>query len=60
MARRGVVHSEVFGGFNGAACGDRITDYGSSYAQGQATHSMTMYKAPSGALVFGAGIGGMS
>ena len=29
MARRGVVHSEVFGGFNGAACGDRIADSGS-------------------------------
>ena len=31
------------------------SDHGSNYAQGQATHSMTMYKAPSGALVFGAG-----
>ncbi len=38
-----------------AGSGDRITDHGSSYAQGQATHSMTMYRAPSGALVFGAG-----
>ena len=38
-----------------AGSGDRLTDQGSSYAQGQATHSMTMYKAPSGALVFGAG-----
>ncbi len=38
-----------------AGSGDRITDHGTSYAQGQATHSMTMYKAPSGALVFGAG-----
>ncbi|PKH44211.1 Ig-like domain-containing protein [Nocardioides alpinus] len=38
-----------------AGSGDRITDHGSSYAQGPATHSMTMYKAPGGALVFGAG-----
>jgi len=28
-ARLGVVHSEVFGGFSGAACGDRIEDSGS-------------------------------
>ena len=28
-ARLGVVHSEVFGGFSGAACGDRIADSGS-------------------------------
>ena len=35
--------------------GERITDQGSSYAQGQGTHAMTMYRAPSGALVFGAG-----
>ncbi|GCD92153.1 N,N-dimethylformamidase beta subunit family domain-containing protein [Nocardioides sp. LS1] len=32
-----------------------LQDYGSTYASGTATHSMTMYKAPSGALVFGAG-----
>jgi acetyl-CoA synthetase len=28
-ARLGVVHSEVFGGFSGVACGDRIADSGS-------------------------------
>ena len=28
-ARLGVVHSQVFGGFSGAACGDRIVDSGS-------------------------------
>src|SRR5574337_1598061 len=28
-ARLGVVHSEVFGGFSGKACGDRIADSGS-------------------------------
>jgi acetyl-CoA synthetase len=28
-ARLGVVHSEVFGGFSGQACGDRIVDSGS-------------------------------
>lgn len=28
-ARIGVIHSEVFGGFSGAACGDRIADSGS-------------------------------
>ncbi len=28
-ARLGVVHSEVFGGFSGAACGERIVDSGS-------------------------------
>ncbi|MFF4607046.1 acetate--CoA ligase [Streptomyces sp. NPDC001339] len=28
-ARLGVVHSEVFGGFSGAACGDRLADSGS-------------------------------
>ncbi|WP_427173005.1 DUF4082 domain-containing protein [Arthrobacter sp. 92] len=33
-----------------------FTDYGSSTASGQAaTHNLTIYKAPSGALVFGAG-----
>ena len=26
LARLGVVHSQVFGGFSGAACGDRIVD----------------------------------
>ncbi len=28
-ARLGVIHSQVFGGFSGAACGDRIVDSGS-------------------------------
>jgi acetyl-CoA synthetase len=28
-ARLGVIHSQVFGGFSGAACGDRIADSGS-------------------------------
>jgi acetyl-CoA synthetase len=28
-ARLGVIHSEVFGGFSGAACGDRMADAGS-------------------------------
>jgi methionine-rich copper-binding protein CopC len=33
-----------------------LQDYGSSYGQGDATHSLTLYKHPaSGALVFGAG-----
>jgi len=30
-ARLGVIHSEVFGGFSGAACGGRIADSGSNY-----------------------------
>jgi hypothetical protein len=38
-----------------AGSGDKLQDYGTNYATGAATHSMTMYKAPSGALVFGAG-----
>ena len=29
-ARLGVIHSEVFGGFSGTACGDRIVDSGSN------------------------------
>src|SRR5215467_5074202 len=29
-ARLGVIHSEVFGGFSGTACGDRIADSGSN------------------------------
>jgi Domain of unknown function (DUF4082)/Bacterial Ig-like domain/Bacterial Ig domain len=33
----------------------KLTDYGSSYAPGTATHKLTLYRAPSGALVFGAG-----
>ncbi len=34
---------------------EAITDYGSTYAPQPATHSLTMYRAPSGARVFGAG-----
>ena len=37
------------------ASGEVIQDYGSTYGFGTATHSMTMYRASSGALVFGAG-----
>jgi hypothetical protein len=33
----------------------RLLDYGSNYGPGMATHRLTMYRAPSGALVFGAG-----
>ena len=33
----------------------RIQDYGSNYGPGTATHSLTEYRASSGALVFGAG-----
>ncbi|MEV4277848.1 DUF4082 domain-containing protein [Actinoplanes xinjiangensis] len=32
-----------------------LTDQGSSYTSGTATHNLTMYRAASGALVFGAG-----
>ncbi len=32
-----------------------LQDFGSTYGTGSATHSLTMYRAPSGALVFGAG-----
>jgi hypothetical protein len=32
-----------------------LQDYGSTYAAGNATHHLTLYRAPSGALVFGAG-----
>jgi hypothetical protein len=32
-----------------------IMDFGSTFDSGSATHHLTMYKAPSGALVFGAG-----
>jgi hypothetical protein len=32
-----------------------LQDYGSNYANGSATHSLTLYKHTSGALVFGAG-----
>jgi Domain of unknown function (DUF4082)/Bacterial Ig domain len=34
---------------------DRIQDYGSTYGSGTATHRLTLYRASSGALVFGAG-----
>ncbi|QNN52181.1 DUF4082 domain-containing protein [Nocardioides mesophilus] len=37
------------------ASGQVLQDYGSTYSNGSATHSMTMYRAASGALVFGAG-----
>jgi phosphodiesterase/alkaline phosphatase D-like protein len=33
----------------------RLLDYGSSYGASSATHNLTMYRHPSGALVFGAG-----
>ena len=33
----------------------KLLDYGSSYGAGMATHHLTLYRAPSGALVFGAG-----
>jgi len=32
-----------------------LKDFGSTYAPGTATHHLTLYRAPSGALVFGAG-----
>jgi Domain of unknown function (DUF4082)/Bacterial Ig-like domain/Bacterial Ig domain/Purple acid Phosphatase, N-terminal domain len=32
-----------------------LTDYGSSFGSGTAEHNMTLYRAPSGARVFGAG-----
>ncbi|HVJ09778.1 MAG TPA: N,N-dimethylformamidase beta subunit family domain-containing protein [Acidisarcina sp.] len=34
---------------------DLLLDYGGTYGAGSATHHMTLYRAPSGALVFGAG-----
>ena len=34
---------------------DALQDYGSTYASGTVTHSLTIYRHPSGALVFGAG-----
>lgn len=34
---------------------DLLLDYGGTYGAGTATHHLTMYRAPSGALVFGAG-----
>ena len=33
----------------------KLQDYGSTYASGTARHNLTLYKHPSGALVFGAG-----
>src|SRR6266545_4047153 len=35
--------------------GQRIQDNGSTYSPGTATHSLTLYRQASGALVFGAG-----
>jgi hypothetical protein len=35
--------------------GAKLQDYGTTYGPGSATHSLTLYKAASGALVFGAG-----
>ena len=34
---------------------DLLQDYGSTYGHGTATHHLTLYRAASGALVFGAG-----
>ncbi|HJY07294.1 MAG TPA: N,N-dimethylformamidase beta subunit family domain-containing protein, partial [Bryobacteraceae bacterium] len=34
---------------------DLLLDYGATYGAGTATHHLSLYKAPSGALVFGAG-----
>jgi methionine-rich copper-binding protein CopC len=34
---------------------DYLQDYGSTYASGTATHHLTLYRAQSGALIFGAG-----
>ena len=34
---------------------DFLLDYGATYGAGSATHQMTMHRAPSGALIFGAG-----
>jgi hypothetical protein len=34
---------------------DLLLDYGGTYGAGTATHNLMMYRAPSGALVFGAG-----
>jgi hypothetical protein len=35
--------------------GSRLLDYGNSFGNGTATHHLTLYRSPSGALVFGAG-----
>ena len=42
----------TFEGITGAPV---LTDYGSTFGSGTATHNLTLYKAPSGARVFGAG-----
>jgi len=34
---------------------DKLQGYGSNFGNGTATHNLTLYRAPSGALVFGAG-----
>jgi hypothetical protein len=34
---------------------DLLLDYGGTYGAGTATHHLTLYRAPSGALVFNAG-----
>ena len=34
---------------------DKLSDFGSSFVNGTATHHLTLYRRPSGALVFGAG-----
>jgi len=34
---------------------DFLSDFGSTYGRGRATHALTLYKSPSGALVFSAG-----
>ena len=38
-----------------APVSQKLLDYGSNYGPGTATHHLTEYRAPSGALVFGAG-----
>jgi hypothetical protein len=38
-----------------ASVSQRLLDHGSSYGPGTATHHLTLYRAPGGALVFGAG-----
>ncbi|KQW49458.1 hypothetical protein ASC77_08845 [Nocardioides sp. Root1257] len=40
---------------SGAIAGQYMQDYGSLVGDGTTTHHITLYKAPSGALVFGAG-----
>ncbi len=38
-----------------ASTNDYLQDYGTNYAPGVGTHHLSLYRAPSGALVFGAG-----